>query len=168
MRKSGFTIVELMLGMAVIGTMMLVLTQAFTIGLRSHRLISSDAFVLANARKALNGEGAFNGMLGDIVQAQAVLSLSTSTLSVLGITGSTTTYTMDSVGALRVTRGTTTATMGRGFTEFKPEYYSLNSDFALVAATAATNVRFATITLTVQEGKRSLRFFSGARVRNLE
>lgn len=138
----------------------------FRTALVSYNRSTAQTYLLSNARKAVNGHGSFVGMVQDLRRSKAVYSLSVSSLALTGTDGLTTTYSLASNGDLLSTRAAATEKLAEGFTVLSPTYYARESNYSLVETTIAANARMVALSLAIPKSHRTLRLYSGGRLRN--
>lgn len=167
-RSYGMTLVEVIVGLAVLGTLAVVLAYLFRVTLFSSQRASFQFNLLTNARKALAGEGAYSGMLLSSQGSFLVNQLSTATLSVKDSAGITTAFTLNASGDLRETLGAATRTRAKGLTDLSVTYYARGPDYRIYEATAPATARLVAVTFQMSRPGRTVRFFSGGTLRNHE
>lgn len=163
--ERGLTLVELVVGIAAMSVITLVLAGLFKAGLQSYRYALRQNLVLANARKAIEGDGRSRGILWN---AQAAQSLALSSGSVtLSLPSQPSLQYLVSDRTLLQSQMGTQQKQADGVTGLQSGYYNLDGQGRIMQSTAAASAAMVATTLTMQgRGEKTYVFFSGAGLRN--
>ena len=165
--NKGFTLVEMAVGIAVTAMIGLIIAGLFKAGIQSYRYSLRQTLVLANARKAIDGDGGARGLIWSGQEAQA-----TSDLSADGVTLNL--PTVASRRFLVANQALFQSQMGSenkqadGITSMQAVYYNLDAQGRIMESASAASASLITTLLTMRGSgaDRSYQFFSGARMRN--
>lgn len=162
----GFTLVEAVVGMAVLALISLGVAGIFKAGMSASNYTLRQTFVVSNARKALLGDGARKGLVWDLREAEAVTALSTGSVSVSPPGSSVLSFTLGA-DFLRRTHSGVSKEQAKGVTGLGVSYYNFDDGGRVVESTAPASAMLVTTELVLsRRGQREYRFLSGARLRN--
>lgn len=167
-RSRGFTVLELLLGILIIGSMSLVLVQLFRTTLLSSQTAARAASFLGNARKTVGGETTFQGLALDGEDTILLTAVSSTSFSFKDTAGVVSTYTLTSAGDLRTTRAGVTKVRARGISSLTFTYYARDSDYLVYETTDAAAARMMAVSFQMAQPRRTVSFFSGGSSRNHE
>lgn len=164
------TALELIISVAVLGTLGLVLLGLLRASILSSGRSSEQAFILSIGRKALGGSGSFSGILWACRQAAGVKSLEPNALVLATPESSRLTYTLSPQGELRFDRheagSSKLETPAKGLAGLAFRYYSRGPDYRVIESTSAEAASLVLVSLEVPAKTRTLRLLSGARLMN--
>jgi prepilin-type N-terminal cleavage/methylation domain-containing protein len=161
----GFTVMELMIGVAVFSILGLVLLGLLRGGILSSGRSAQEAFLLSNARKAMAGSGPRPGLLDDLQQASAVKAQGAESLALVDPLGSETDYGVYE-GELFAVRAGTAAAVGSRVTGLSAAYFARTPDFRVEESTDPATADLVVVSVAVQGRTHGLRVLSGARLMN--
>ncbi|MDD5627807.1 MAG: hypothetical protein PHU21_01995 [Elusimicrobia bacterium] len=164
--RPGVTLVETAIGVALLGTAVLVLSALFSAGMKAYNYGMRQTLVLYQARRALFGEGWRQGMLPAAMGASTAASLDAAKLDLV-CGGSGLQYYSDGSVLLRATAGGALE-QAKAATALQVDYYNLDSAGTIIVSTAPASALMATALLQFQTRgqSRNYKFFSGAGMRN--
>lgn len=162
----GMTLVEAVIGIAVLALISLGVAGIFKAGMQSSNYTLRQTFVISNARKALLGDGAREGLLWDLRDASSVASLSTGTAVISRPGTSAITYFAGADALLRSHSGVSRE-QAKGVTALSLAYYNFNDAGVVIESTAPLSAALVTTEITMRRrSQREYRFMTGARLRN--
>ena len=168
LKRGGFTLLELVIGISLAGVVGLVTAGLFKAGLKSYNYSYRQTRIISSARKSLVGDGPRSGMIFAAQGAVSVDSLSASSLTVTPAGDFSTTFFVsgDNLYRSRLERDTLQADMVSSVTV---SYYSMDDIGHIMVATAPAAASFVTSQI-IMKGKLSYdkkyTFVSGARLHN--
>lgn len=160
------TLLELVIGIAVLAVMGLVLAGLLKGSIVSSGRSAEVVFLLSNARKALNGGGSFGGMMGDAAQAQAVGSVAPDALTLVDREGVRIAYTLSSAGELTQTSLGTSTVRAQDISGLSAQYYGRDAGYHVFEASDPSAVDLVTVSFKVPGKSRTVRMLSGSRLMN--
>jgi type II secretory pathway pseudopilin PulG len=164
----GLTLIELVIGIAVTGTVALVLASLIKGGTNVYVFTTRQAAALQSAREALVGNGNKNGLIPAALQAYSVAdSSSTTSLEVSPLSGQSTTYLISKNGLYQsvLSNETLLASNVIGLTV---TYYGISTSGLIYSTTIPASVSLVTVLVQTQAtatGAKIDSFFSGGRLR---
>lgn len=169
MSSRGATMVELIVGIAVAAVISLVSASLFRAGTKVYTHTMRQNAVLADASKALDGQGSTVGMLWATRRSMRVSALNGGSLVLLSTGSVTTTFSLAG-GKLWDTTGSVTTKLADNVTDLGVNYYTVDGATGLVSeSSSAVSASFVTVGLTMSGynvAQTTYSFFSGARLRN--
>lgn len=166
--RSGFSLVELLIGVVTASVLALVTAQLFRIGMQTYLSTMRQDQALSVIRQALGAEGSQVGLTWSSRGAHAVQSLSASSLAIHASTSTAVTTFTTSGGTLWKTDASGTSKLADRVASLAVNYYNLDGSGRVVESTAAAAAALVTVrlTMTVVPGQKSYESFSGALLRN--
>ena len=168
LKRGGFTLLELVIGIALAGVVGLVTSGLFKAGIKSYNYSYRQTRIISSARKSLAGDGSRSGMILAAQGAVSVDSLSSSRLPVTPAGDFSTAFFVsgDNLYRSRLERDTLQADMVSGIAV---SYYSMDDTGHIMVATAPASASFV-ISQIIMKGKLSYdkkyTFVSGTRLHN--
>ncbi len=166
--RSGFTLMELVIGIAVAAVVGLVSAGLFKAGLKTYNYSYRQTSVLAGARRALSGSGSLPGVIWAAQSASSVTALSGSSLTLAPPSASSITYQVSGGNLYQTTSGVRTL-QSVSVSSAVFSYYNLDSSGLIMVSTLAANATFVTMQLTLtgkSANDRTYNFLGGAQLRN--
>ena len=164
----GFTLVEVMVGIAVSGIVALVVAGLFRAGILTFNYVVRQNYALSAARKALAGDGAKHGVVWMSQGAALIEDLEASSLTVSPPNALSLKYHVDEQGLCQSQLGVKTM-QAEGVGAVALGYYNLNDVGRIIESTAPASAIFITAMVSIH-GKnprhKTYHFFSGAQLRN--
>ncbi len=165
-RLGGFTLVEMVIGMMVLSIIGLVITGLFKTGIVATNFTLRQTFVLANSRKAIEGDGVRRGLIWAAQDAGSIAELSSATLRVNPSSGLSVLYYI-SGGDLLQSQVGFEQKQAKGITSLQVAYYSTDATGRIVQAASADTARLVTTLIGMTAARnKTYYFFSGGRLRN--
>ena len=165
-RSRGLTLVELMVALAVASIIGLVVVGIFRAGVLAWTYGIRQTSALSSARKAILGDGSKIGLSEAVQESDALLSLSSSSLSVHVVAGSSMSYSISN-GVLYQAQLGVPIKLADGLTSLQVTYYNLASNGRIMESTSAASAAFAAFLLTSQSAsQKTYTFYGGAALRN--
>ena len=164
----GFTVVELLMGLAVSGVVALVASGLFKAGLLTFHYAVRQNHALTAGRKALAGDGSRHGMVWMSQGAASVAGLDASSLAVSPPGALSTTFHVHGEGLYR-SQLDVPVMHAEGVSAVALHYYNLDDGGRIVASTAPASASLVTALVSVHgksPRRKTYHFFSGARLRN--
>lgn len=164
--RRGFTLMELMMGVAVSAVLALVIAGLFKTGILTARYSLGQTRVLSEARAGLMGAGKVKGVLWQTQEASSFSTLSSTSLA-LGYAGAAAISFHLSGQTLLQSQLGVDQTAAVGVSTMTLAYYNLDAAGHVMESTAAASAALVTaeIVLPGDRGK-NYSFFTGARPRN--
>jgi hypothetical protein len=164
------TMLELVVGLAMLGTLALMMSQLFRTTMAANLRTASEVTALRNARIALAGNGPFHGLIYDTLFSSSVYAANGSSMTLVEIDQSTTTIGLNAAGAFTVTSSTNPKlpdyTNATGLSNLAMTYYAVDSSFHFSTTTIPTSANLVTFSFKVPRKGRTLQFYSGSAVKN--
>lgn len=168
MNRKGFTVPELVIGIACAAVIGLVSTALFKAGVTTYNYTIRQNSILISASNALSGNGAKTGILSSARQSKDISALNTSSLVLLSTASNTTTFALAGENMTRTENGATVQ-LATGVSTVTFRYYNLAASGLIMVSTAANTASLVTTNLVVK-GKfakqRDYIFYGAARLRN--
>ncbi|TBR22534.1 type II secretion system protein [bacterium] len=162
----GFTLIEAVVGMAVLALIALGVAGIFKAGMQASNYTLRQTFVVSNARKALLGDGPRKGLVWDLRESEAVTSLSAGSVSATAPGSSTLSYALGN-DALARTHSGVSKEVAKGVTGLGAAYFNFDDAGRVIESTTPASAMLATTEVVLsRRGQREYRFLSGARLRN--
>ncbi|MFH1724272.1 MAG: prepilin-type N-terminal cleavage/methylation domain-containing protein [Elusimicrobiota bacterium] len=162
----GFTLIELAVGVAVLGTLVLLIAGLFRAGAVTSEYTLRHTFALANARKSFQGEGSRRGLVWGAQNARKVRALSAGALSTKDAANDDVDYTLSKGKILRSQLGTQRS-LSEGIESVEFKYYNLADDGTVIESTAPESAAMVTAMISIKGSRgNTYRFLSGAALRN--
>lgn len=166
MKNNGFTLIELIVGIAACAVLSLVVAGIMRAGLYTSNYSLRQTLILANSRKAIEGDGRLLGMAWALQESQAVRELSPAGLDLAPASGSSVQYASDD-GALTRTELGVTRRLAQNISSIEARYYALDEQgYVRETADASSAVMVTTLVAMKSPNGRTYVFFSGAQLRN--
>lgn len=166
MNRRGFSVVELIIGIAVASVIAIVSASLFKAGIKTYRYTARQTVALAAGVSAMRGSGSREGMILASRSAQYVQALDAGQLAVRTSTGVVSTYMLSGGNLMRGLSTGTTVTLAADVSALAVNYYNIAATGLIVESTVAANATMATFKVTVKGLSGSRDFFSGASLRN--
>ncbi len=164
--NKGMTLVELVMGLVIIGVVAGIITGLFKAGITSFHHTLRQTLVLANARKAFEGDGSSHGLLWQARQAGSVNTLSPSDLHVDSPQGFPVKYTVSDGTLWNIQQGDQTE-QAKAITALQTKYYRMSDEGFIAESVTASSATMVTVFLHMESPrKKTYHFFSGGRLRN--
>ena len=167
--KSGYTLLELVVGLAAAGIVAMATALLFKAGIVTYNYNIQQNAALSSARDAFNkASGGRSGMLWSSQSAQAVQSLSATSLAVISTSAVTTSYTLTNGTLIRAGGGGSTMPQAASISALAVNYYNMASSGLITESTAAASASMVTALMSVvgNDKWRTYYMFSGTRLRN--
>lgn len=162
----GFSLIEVMISLAIIVLLTGVLVSLFSAGIKAFMYSARQTTMLANARKALDGGSATPGMAWQARQALAVTGLSATQLHLSGPNASAPQFTFANQSLSLSLSGIVTP-LTQNMSGLQIAYYGLDASGLVMISTDTANARLVTTWVQSQQtGGKTYTFFSAARLRN--
>ena len=164
----GFTVVELLMGLAVSGVVALVASGLFKAGLLTFNYAVRQNRALTAGRKALAGDGPRYGMVWMSQGAAFIEGLDASSLAVSPPGALPTTFHVHEQDLYR-SQLDVPVMHAEGVGAVALHYYNLNDDGRIIESTAPASAALITALVSIHgknSGRKAYSFFSGARLRN--
>lgn len=171
MNRRGFTIIELMAGLAAAAILAAVIARVFLLGIMAYNFASRQGDSLLSARKAMAGDGSRVGLLTASRGAYQFSLTSSSSLALVGLVGTSTIPVSFALtnGILNYTASTKTVVQASGLTSISLAYYTASAG-QISSTTVAAAATMMTATVTVGSGtataQKPYTLYSGAILRN--
>lgn len=163
---SGFTLVEAVVGIAVLAIVGLAVAGLFKAGLKASSYTLNQLSFLSSARMAVLGDASRHGLVWTSQESSSAVSLSTGSLTLGQAAGSAVTFRTAASTLLRGQLGLEKA-QAEDIAGLTLAYYNLDASGRVIESTAPAGAAFVTFELGVTRPRSSeQRFFSGARLRN--
>jgi len=160
------TLVELVMGLVIIAVIAGIITGLFKAGIKSFHYTLRQTLVLANARKAFDGDGSAHGLLWQAREAGSVNTLGASTLHVDSPQGFPVQYTLSDGVLWNIQRGDQTE-QAKAVTAMQTKYYHMSDQGIITESVDASSATLITVFLQMEAPrKKSYSFFSGGQLRN--
>jgi type II secretory pathway pseudopilin PulG len=167
---AGFTVLELVLGIALLGTLALVMAQLFRTTMAANLRTASETLALKNARVALAGDGPFHGLVYDTLFSSYVYAANGSSMTLVEVNQSSTTILMSPYGSLLATNSSNSSWASHsatsGLSNLALTYYAVDSSFHFSTTTTPSSAQLVTFSFQVPRKGRTLQFYSGSSVKN--
>jgi hypothetical protein len=164
--RRGVTLVETMMGLALVMLLTAVITGLFGAAMKSFTYSTRQTTVLSNARKALDGGSAKPGMAWQARQALSISGLTATQLTVNAPDGSTSQYGL-SGQALSLTKSGLVTPLATNVTSLQLSYYNADASGRIMVSTDTASSSLVTAWMqTQQPGRKTYTFFTAARLRN--
>lgn len=166
--RRGFTMLELVVGIALAAVIGLVCAGLFRAGIKSYNYSYRQTRVIYSARQAMAANGARLGMIWAAQTAASVDSLSVSTLSVTQPGDFSTSYLISNKN-LYACRLAAKDLQAESVSTMTVSYYNLDANGHIMVSTAPEAVAMVTTQISMQGSTardRTYNFMSGALVRN--
>lgn len=164
----GFTLVELLMGLAVSGVVALVVSGLFRAGLLTFNYAVRQNRALTAGRMALSGDGARHGMVWMSQGAASLAGLDASSLAVSAPGALPTTFHVRGEDLYR-SQLDVPVRHAEGVGAVALNYYNLDDAGRIVESTAPASAALVTALVSVHgknPRRKAYHFFSGARLRN--
>lgn len=168
LRRGGFTLLELIVALAVAGITVAALVGLFRASLTATRFALRQTSTLSSARKALVSEGPHKGILWAVQGSTAVVNLSPSSLSLVLPGSVSMDYAMQG-DILKAIEAGTTYYQAKDVGALSVNYYNINSNGLIQVSTDANVAQYVTVSFTLKGhlAKESTHYlYSGAWLRN--
>lgn len=164
--RRGFTLVELMVGIAISAVLALVIAGLFKAGLLTARYSLGETQVLSQARAGLIGTGKIKGVLWQTQEASSFSTLSSTSLALGYAAAASISFQLSGRSLLQSQLGVDQA-LASGISTMTFAYYNLDAAGRVMESTAAESAALVTaeIVLPGDRGK-NYAFLTGARLRN--
>lgn len=164
--NSGLVLLDAVVGLALMGTLTLTLAYMFKSAQISSVRSAREIIILTNARKALNGDASFKGLVADSQYSAKIATAAASYLVLIDSLGVSTTYSLLSSGSLASTRQSVTTTRAKELSTLALAYYGVGSDYKIYETTVPANGVLVTASVSLSRLGQSVSFFSGGSLRN--
>jgi prepilin-type N-terminal cleavage/methylation domain-containing protein len=161
----GVTLVELMIGVAVIGVLSLVIAGMLKAGMTTYNYTMKKLVILRHTRQALDSSGASHGMVWAIRGAQGVWALESDALSLQSANGSRSRLSVVE-NKLTSSQFDVATTQSDGISSVRFKYYNLDDSGRLVESSVPQSVALVVSTIKMPDGRTEHVTFSGAALRN--
>ncbi|MBI3565814.1 MAG: hypothetical protein HY079_11500 [Elusimicrobia bacterium] len=162
--RNGFTVLELVIGVAMAGLISLVMARMLLMLVRTAQYEQALLASLASAREALLYKGADDGLLWAVQRSSGAAALDPAGLAL--IDDAATAFALAPAG-LQATRSGAVRTQADGVVGLAVEYYGAGPDGLIVRSTDAAGAGLAAFTVTVRKrGGKDYAFRSAAWMRN--
>jgi prepilin-type N-terminal cleavage/methylation domain-containing protein len=166
MNRRGITLIEMMIGVAMLGIIASVIAGLFGAAEKSFVYASGQTAMLSGIRKGLEGGGVPHGVIWEARQATTVRSLSASALSLTTPDGSAPQFSLSGTN-LQTVQSSITRTVAQKVTGLELAYYNLDSAGHIITAASAGAASFVAAQVQVQgSSAKTYTFYTGARLRN--
>ena len=165
----GLTLVDLVIGIAALGTLSLMIAYMFRASMISYQSSYRHATLLQNSRKAMTGEAAFRGMILESNFSQYVTTPSVSQLSLVDRLSVATTYSLSAAGNLVSEKQGTMTSRAEGLSSLSMRYYTRSYQYIVSESTEPSQARL--VTFSFKEKRKNgttVPFYSGGGLRNFE
>jgi prepilin-type N-terminal cleavage/methylation domain-containing protein len=167
MKRSGFTVMELVIGLAVAAILVTVSAAMFQAGIKTYSYTARQNAALKAATTAFDGQGSVEGIVRAAHAASSVGGLSTTSL-VLVSTDTTTTFSFS--GTTLTQASTATYILSTDISSVTYSYYNIDAATGrLVTSPTASSATLVTAYLKVNGlmgTQKTYSFFTGAQLRN--
>lgn len=162
----GMTLIEAVIGMAVLALISLGIAGIFKAGMQSSNYTLRQTFAVSNARKGLLGDGSRPGVVWDLRAADFVTALTTGSIT-LSQPGSSAITFFTASESLHRTHSGAAREQAKGVTNLGIAYYNFDDNGRVIESTSPLSAVLVTAELTMRRrGQREYRFMTGARLRN--
>lgn len=166
MNRRGMTLVEAVIGIAVLALIALGVAGIFKAGMQASNYSLRQTFVLANARKGLLGDGSAQGIVWNAREGDFVTALSTGSLTVTRPGASGVSF-FPAADSLRRSHSGVDTELAKGVSSLSVAYYNFDDSGRVIESTAAHSAALVTAEVVMtRRGQRQYRFMTGARLRN--
>ncbi|MBI4369117.1 MAG: type II secretion system protein [Elusimicrobia bacterium] len=163
---SGVTLIEMLLGLAMVAIITLVITGIFRAGIVSYRYALGQTLALSSIRQAIEGQAGKNGFLPYAWEARLAASLPSSNFSLISPTGFTVEI-FASGGYLFVSDETGRRSQAEGIGALNLTCYGLDDVEGLIESDNADDCALITTRLTTENlGGKVYDAATGAALRN--
>lgn len=165
-RVKGLTLLELVLGIAILAGLGLVLLPLLKGSILLSGRSAEEVFLLSNARKVLTGSGPFKGILWKTQQAARVMEADPKSLSLVGPDEGTMTYLLSGKGELVELSPVTNQVRATGLEGLSFSYFARDDDFHVYETTSPAAASLLVLSFSLPAKARKIRFLSGAKLEN--
>lgn len=164
--RRGFTLMELMMGVAIASVLALVVSGIFKAGILTSRYSLSQTRILSEARAALIGTGRIKGVLWQAQEGSSFMTLSSTSLAVGYASAASISFRLSGLDLLQSQLGVDQKA-ATGISSMTFSYYNLDAAGRIMESTAAASAALVTaaVVLPGDRGK-NYNFFTGAALRD--
>ncbi len=166
-RSRGVTLAEVMIAVAVAGSLALVIAALFRAGLTSYQFSIRQTFFLSGIRKALSGEGSQQGLNWAGMSAQAAGNLNPNDIQFLFSSVPAVDYYVSS-NTLYRRQLSSAYPLAPNINSLSFDYYQLDGSGLIVASTAPESALLVTVAASMRGSvlEKNYSLFSAAQLRN--
>lgn len=164
--KSGLTLIELLLSLAMFGIIILVISLIFTSGIKTYLEGYKISTLIQNGESAMSGLGSKKGILWDIRISSCIAALQSDRLDLITVKSSTVSYYI-SGNILNRSEGNSVVPISKNVKSFNLKYYYFDFVNNIISTAAVTSdVQTVNVNLVFSSGDKDINYNSNAYLRN--